>query len=164
MSDAIEFTDGNNLLWFKDAIIYELHIRSFKDSRGDGVGDFKGAISKLDYLEELGINTIWLQPFYPSPMRDDGYDVVDYTGIHPEYGSLTDFKEFLKEARKREMRVIIDLVLNHTSDQHPLFQKARVSRKDSKNRKFYIWNNNPNKYRDVRILYNEYESSNWSYD
>lgn len=164
MSEGSDFMDSKNLLWFKDAIIYELHIRSFKDSTDNGIGDFRGAISKLDYLEELGVNTIWLQPFYPSPMKDDGYDVTDYSGIHSEYGSLTDFKDFLKETHKRDMRVIIDLVLNHTSDQHPMFQLARSSRKNSRQRNFYIWNDAPNKYKDARILYGEHESSNWSYD
>src|SRR5687768_17512711 len=115
-------------LWFKDAIIYELHVRAFYDSNRDGIGDFQGLIQKLDYLEDLGINTIWLLPFYPSPLKDDGYDVSDYYDVHPDYGTLADFKQFLKEAHRRGIRVITELILNHTSDQHPWFKKAKRSR------------------------------------
>ena len=147
MSTIADYMESDNLLWFKDAIVYEMHVRSFKDSSGNGIGDFRGAISKLDYLEELGVNAIWLQPFYPSPMRDDGYDVSDYTDIHPDYGTLADFKEFLKGAHSRDIRVIVDLVLNHTSDKHPWFQRARSSRKDSKYRNFYVWNDSREKYK-----------------
>jgi len=151
-------------LWFKDAIIYELHVRSFKDDTGNGCGDFKGAISKLDYLEELGINAVWLQPFYASPLRDDGYDVSNYTEVHPVYGNLNDFKDFLKAAHNRDIRVIIDMVLNHTSDQHPWFQRARKASKDSKYRNYYVWSEDREKFKDARMVSAELESSNWSYD
>ncbi|MDD4860232.1 MAG: alpha-amylase family glycosyl hydrolase, partial [Dehalococcoidales bacterium] len=112
-------------LWYKDAIIYEVHVRAFSDSDGDGIGDFQGLISKLDYLEDLGVNAIWLLPFYPSPLKDDGYDISDYYNILPDYGNMTDFKSFVEEAHRRNIRVITELVVNHTSDQHPLFQRAR---------------------------------------
>jgi maltose alpha-D-glucosyltransferase/alpha-amylase len=164
MIRSADFMEDSNLLWFKDAIVYEMHIRSFKDSSGDGIGDFKGAISKLDYLEELGINAIWLQPFYPSPMRGDGYDVSDYNDVHPDYDNRNEFKTFLKEAHSRGIRVIIDLVLNHTSDQHPWFQRARTARKDSKFRNYYVWNEDRNKFKDARVIFHEFESSNWTYD
>ena len=111
--------------WYKDAVIYELHVRSFYDSNGDGIGDFAGLTARLDYLQDLGVTALWLQPFFPSPLKDDGYDIADYTGVHPDYGDLRDFKRFLREAQRRDLRVIIDLVLNHTSDQHPWFQRAR---------------------------------------
>lgn len=150
--------------WFKDAVIYEMHIQSFKDNSGDGIGDFKGAKEKLDYLEDLGINTIWLQPFFPSPMRDDGYDISDYYSIKSDYGNLSDFKNFLKEAHLRDIRIIIDLVLNHTSDQHPWFQKARKSKEGSKFRKYYIWSDNPEKYKEARVIFSDYEESNWTWD
>src|SRR5438270_10674027 len=125
-------------LWYKDAVIYQLHVRTFCDSNNDGIGDFRGLTTKLDYLQELGINTIWLLPFYPSPLRDDGYDIADYTSVHPNYGTLDDFKEFLQAAHNRRIRVITEMVVNHTSDQHPWFQEARSSRESAK-RDWYVW-------------------------
>ncbi|MFZ0390159.1 MAG: maltose alpha-D-glucosyltransferase, partial [Calditrichia bacterium] len=151
-------------LWYKDAIIYELHIKSFADSSGDGIGDFGGLIRKLDYLESLGITAIWLLPFYPSPLRDDGYDIADYFDIHPDYGKLSDFKRFLKESHKRGIRVITELVINHTSVQHPWFQRARQSKPGSVYRDFYVWSDTPEKYGDTRIIFQDFESSNWSWD
>lgn len=151
-------------LWFKDAIFYELHIRAFFDSDGDGIGDFEGLVQKLDYLEDLGINTIWLLPFYPSPLKDDGYDVADYYDVHPDYGTLADFKLFLKEAHKRGIRVITELILNHTSDQHPWFKKARKSKPGSRYRDFYVWSDTPEKYKDARVIFADEETTNWAYD
>lgn len=154
----------NAPLWFKDAVFYELHVRSFFDSDADGIGDFQGLVQKLDYLEDLGIDTVWLLPFYPSPLRDDGYDVTDYYDIHPDYGTLADFKEFLKESHKRGIRVITELILNHTSDQHPWFRKARKSKAGSRYREFYVWSNTADRYRDARIIFPSEENSNWTYD
>ncbi|MEO1051867.1 MAG: maltose alpha-D-glucosyltransferase [Bacteroidota bacterium] len=151
-------------LWYKDAIIYELHIRAFQDSAGNGVGDFKGLVDKLDYLEDLGINTIWLLPFYPSPLKDDGYDVTDYCDVHPDYGTLANFKTFLKEAHNRGLKVIIELVLNHTSDQHPWFQRSRKARKGSKYKDYYVWSDSPEKYGDARVIFSDTEHSNWTWD
>jgi maltose alpha-D-glucosyltransferase/alpha-amylase len=151
-------------LWYKDAIIYELHVRAFHDSDGDGVGDFRGLTQKLDYLQDLGINALWLLPFYPSPLKDDGYDISDYNNIHPSYGTLSDFRLFLREAHRRGIRVITELVVNHTSDQHPWFQRARQSPPGSKLRDFYVWSNTPDKYRESRIIFQDFESSNWSWD
>lgn len=151
-------------LWYKDAIIYEVHVRAFYDSNSDGIGDFRGLTKKLDYLADLGITVIWLLPFYPSPLRDDGYDVSDYFTIHPSYGSLSDFQKFLKQAHQRGIRVIIELALNHTSDKHPWFQKARKADPDSDARNFYVWNDTPDRYRDARIIFSDFESSNWSWD
>src|SRR4051812_512622 len=153
---------SNDPVWFKDAIIYELHVRSFYDSNGDGIGDFPGLIQKLDYLEDLGINTIWVLPFYPSPLKDDGYDVSDYYDVHSDYGTLADFKLLLKEAHKRGIRVITELVLNHTSDQHPWFKKARKSKPGSRARDFYVWSDTPEKYKDARVIFSEEESTNWT--
>lgn len=151
-------------LWYKDAIIYELSVRSFYDSNGDGIGDFQGLIQKLDYLEDLGINTIWLLPFYPSPLKDDGYDVTDHTDIHPDYGTLADFKQFLKEAHGRGIRVITELILNHTSDQHAWFKKAKKSKQGSRLREYYVWNDTPDKYKEARVLFTEETGTNWSWD
>ncbi len=151
-------------LWYKDAVIYELHIKAFKDSNDDGIGDIRGIIQKLDYLQNLGVTAIWLLPFYPSPLRDDGYDIADYTSIHPSYGSLADFRELLNEAHARGIRIITELVLNHTSDQHPWFQKSRRAKPGTKWREFYVWNNSPRKYKDARIIFQDFESSNWSWD
>ena len=153
-----------NPLWYKDAIIYELHVRSFFDSDADGVGDFAGLIDKLDYLEYLGINTVWLLPFYPSPLRDDGYDISDYSNIQPAYGTMSDFKTFVEEAHRRGMRVITELVINHTSDQHPWFQRARKAPKGSQSRNFYVWSDTPEKYKDTRIIFTDSETSNWAWD
>src|SRR5207253_8097360 len=130
----------------------------------DGVGDFPGLTQKLDYLQKLGVTALWLLPFYPSPMRDDGYDIADYTGIHPECGDINDFKIFLKEAHKRGMRVITELVLNHTSDQHPWFQRARRADAGSRFRDFYVWSDTPERYKEARIIFSDFEPSNWSWD
>ena len=154
----------DNNLWFKDAIIYELHVRAFYDSNADGIGDLAGLTKKLDYLEDLGVNTIWLLPFYPSPLKDDGYDVTNYVDVHPDYGTITDFKKFLNAAHKKGIRVIIELALNHTSDKHPWFQKARKSRRDSKMRNYYVWSDKPGKFKDARVIFSDYESSNWTWD
>jgi len=151
-------------LWYKDAIIYEVHVKSFLDSNGDGIGDFRGLIEKLDYLESLGVTAIWLLPFYPSPLKDDGYDVADYINIHPNYGELKDFKEFLREAHKRNIRVIIELVLNHTSDQHSWFQRSRRANPGSACRSFYVWSDTPEKYKEARIIFKDFETSNWTWN
>jgi maltose alpha-D-glucosyltransferase/alpha-amylase len=151
-------------LWYKDAIIYELRVRSFFDSNDDGIGDFRGLASKLDYLQDLGVTAIWLLPFYPSPGKDDGYDISDYTDVHPEVGTLADFEHFLHEAHRRGLRVITELVLNHTSDQHPWFQRARRAPPGSPERDFYVWSDTPDRYRDARIIFKDFEPSNWSWD
>jgi maltose alpha-D-glucosyltransferase / alpha-amylase len=151
-------------LWYKDAVIYQAHVRAFFDSNGDGMGDFRGLTQKLDYLQDLGITAIWLLPFYPSPWRDDGYDISDYADVHPAYGTMADFKRFLREARGRGLRVITELVINHTSDQHPWFQRARRARPGSPARDFYVWTDDPNRYRETRIIFKDFESSNWSWD
>ncbi len=150
-------------LWYKDAVIYQLHVRTFCDSDGNGVGDFRGLTNKLDYLQELGINAIWLLPFYPSPLRDDGYDIADYTSVNPTYGTIEDFKAFLQAAHNRKIRVITELVVNHTSDQHPWFQEARSSR-DNPKRDWYVWSDTDDKYKGVRIIFIDTEMSNWSWD
>ncbi len=150
--------------WYKDAIIYELHIKAFFDATGDGLGDFKGLYEKLDYLKELGVTALWLLPFYPSPLRDDGYDIADYMDINPDYGSIRDFKRFLKAAHERGLRVITELVLNHTSDRHEWFQKARRAKPGSAARDFYVWSDTPDKYTEARIIFQDFETSNWSWD
>ena len=155
---------SNQPLWYKDAIVYELHIRAFKDSDGDGMGDFCGLTEKLDYLQDLGVTALWVLPFYPSPWKDDGYDIADYTNIHPSYGTLGDFKLFLREARRRGLRVITELVLNHTSDQHAWFQRARQAPAGSLWRDFYVWSNTTEKYQDARIIFKDFETSNWAWD
>ena len=151
-------------LWYKDAIIYELHVKAFYDSNGDGIGDFRGLTEKLPYIGDLGITAIWLLPFYPSPLKDDGYDIADYFNIHPDYGTQRDFKEFLREAHKRGIRVITELVLNHTSDQHPWFKRSRKSEPGSEWREFYMWSDTPDKYKDARIIFKDFETSNWAWD
>jgi len=151
-------------LWYKDAVIYQLHIKSFFDHNNDGVGDFAGLINKLDYIAELGVNTIWLLPFYPSPRRDDGYDIADYRGVHPDYGTMADAKRFIAEAHKRKLRVITELVINHTSDQHPWFQRARVAKPGSAARDFYVWSDTNQRYEDTRIIFLDTEKSNWTWD
>ncbi len=153
----------NDPLWFKDAVFYELHVKAFCDGNDDGIGDFRGLIGKLDYLEWLGVDCIWLLPFFPSPLRDDGYDVADYSDIFPDYGSMNDFKTFLDEAHRRGMRVIADLVLNHTSDQHAWFQEARTSPQSSK-RGYYVWSDSDKKYEKARIIFIDTEKSNWTWD
>ncbi len=149
-------------LWFKDAVFYELYIRAFSDSNGDGIGDFKGLITKLDYLVDLGIDCIWILPMYPSPGKDDGYDIMDYTQINEDYGTLKDFKHFLKEAHKRGLRVIADLVLNHVSDQHPWFQEALANPKSPKI-DYFVWSDDPHKFTDARIIFIDSELSNWTW-
>jgi maltose alpha-D-glucosyltransferase / alpha-amylase len=150
-------------LWYKDAIIYELHVRAFYDSDGDGIGDFRGLIEKLDYLKDLGITCIWLLPFFPSPLKDDGYDISDYHDVHTSLGSLVDFETFVVEAHRRGLRVITELVMNHTSDQHPWFQSARSS-KDSPYRDYYVWSDTEDKYKEARIIFTDTERSNWTWD
>ena len=150
--------------WYKDAIIYELHVRAFHDSNGDGVGDFPGLIEKLDYIARLGVTAIWLLPFYPSPLRDDGYDIADYYGVHPSYGRLADVRRLVKEAHARGLRVITELVCNHTSDQHPWFQRARRARPGTAARDFYVWSDSDQRYADARIIFKDTETSNWSWD
>ncbi|MGC4022869.1 MAG: maltose alpha-D-glucosyltransferase [Cyclobacteriaceae bacterium] len=150
-------------IWYKDAVIYELSVRSFCDSNGDGIGDFQGLISKLDYLEDLGVNTIWLLPFFPSPLKDDGYDVTDYCDIHPDYGTLSDFKQFLKETHSRGMKVVTELILNHTSDEHPWFQKSRKAKSGSRFRDYYVWSNSTDKYKEARVMLGA-NHDNWAWD
>jgi maltose alpha-D-glucosyltransferase / alpha-amylase len=150
--------------WYKDAIIYELHVKAFFDSNNDGIGDFPGLIQKLDYLQELGITCLWLLPFYPSPLRDDGYDISNYHGVHPGYGTRRDFRLFIREAHRRGIRVITELVINHTSDQHPWFQAARNAPPGSPKRDYYVWSDSPEKYKGVRIIFTDTEPSNWTWD
>src|SRR4249920_3834267 len=151
-------------LWYKDAIIYELHVKTFYDSDGDGIGDFRGLIEKLDYLQELGVTALWLLPFYPSPMRDDGYDIANYYDVNPNFGNLDDFRAFLAAAHERGLRVITELVINHTSDQNPWFQKSRRAAPGSPERDLYVWSDTPEKYKDARIIFKDFETSNWSWD
>src|SRR6476660_1294627 len=154
----------SDTLWFKDAVIYELHVKTFHDSDADGIGDFRGLIEKLDYLQELGISAIWLLPFYPSPLKDDGYDIANYFDVNPNYGTLDDFRAFLNAAHERGLRVITELVINHTSDQNPWFQKSRRAPPGSPERDVYVWSDNPEKYKDARIIFKDFETSNWSWD
>jgi maltose alpha-D-glucosyltransferase/alpha-amylase len=150
--------------WYQDAIIYQLHVRSFYDSVGDGIGDFTGLSQKLDYLQDLGVTALWLMPFYPSPLRDDGYDIADYENINPQYGTLEAFQQFLAAAHERDLKVITELVINHTSDKHPWFQRARRAPPGSMERDFYVWSDTPEKYREARIIFQDFEVSNWTYD
>ena len=150
-------------LWYKDAVIYQLHVRTFCDSNNDGIGDFRGLMQKLDYLEYLGVDALWLMPFFPSPLRDDGYDISDYYSVHPNYGDLDDFKAFLKVSHERGIKVIIELVLNHTSDQHAWFQESRSSRENPK-RDWYVWSDTDDRYKDARIIFLDTELSNWAWD
>ncbi|GAA4469638.1 maltose alpha-D-glucosyltransferase [Nemorincola caseinilytica] len=154
----------DDLHWYKDAVIYELHIKAFCDGNCDGIGDLEGLMTKLDHLQNLGITTIWLLPFYPSPLKDDGYDIADYYTINPAYGNLKQFKKLLKEAHNRGLKVITELVINHTSDQHPWFQKARRAPRGSKMREYYVWTDDPQQYKDTRIIFQDFESSNWTWD
>ncbi|WP_158823150.1 maltose alpha-D-glucosyltransferase [Granulicella sp. S156] len=151
-------------LWYKDAIIYEIHVRAFADSNDDGIGDFQGLISKLDYLQDLGVTCLWVLPFFPSPLRDDGYDIANYTNVNPSYGTIEDFKQFLDEAHARNMQVMIELVINHTSDQHPWFQRARHAPKGSPERDYYVWSDTDQIYKDARIIFTDTEKSNWTWD
>ena len=152
-----------DLLWYKDAIIYELHVRAFNDSNADGIGDFRGLIEKLDYLRDLGVTCIWLLPFFPSPLRDDGYDISNDREVHPTYGTLADFEDFVVEAHRRGLRVITELVMNHTSDQHPWFQEARRDPASPK-RDYYVWSDTDQRYADARIIFTDTEPSNWTWD
>src|ERR1044071_9117436 len=161
MPSAVPISDP---LWYKDAVIYELHVKTFHDSDGDGIGDFRGLIEKLDYLQELGATAVWVLPFYPSPLRDDGYDISDYFDVHPSYGTLADFQAFLAAVHERGMRVITELVINHTSDQNPWFQKARRAAPGSPEREIYVWSDSPERYQDARIIFKDFETSNWSWD
>ncbi len=154
----------HDALWFKDAIIYEVHVKCFFDSDGDGKGDFKGLTRKLDYLQDLGVTAIWLLPFYPSPLKDDGYDIADPVGVNPDYGTIADFRKLLREAHKRGLKVITELVLNHTSDQHAWFQRARRAAPGSRHRDYYVWSDTPEKYHETRIIFKDFETSNWSWD
>ena len=155
---------ADDALWYREAIIYEIRVRSFYDANGDGIGDFQGLTEKLDYLEELGVTVLWLLPFYPSPLKDDGYDIANYTDVHPDVGSMADFKSLLKEAHRRGLRVITELVLNHTSDEHPWFQRARRAKPGSRERDFYVWSDTPDRYQDARIIFKDFERSNWTWD
>jgi maltose alpha-D-glucosyltransferase/alpha-amylase len=151
-------------LWYKDALIYQVHVRSYCDSNGDGVGDFPGLTSRLDYIERLGISAIWLLPFYPSPLKDDGYDIAHYEGVHPAYGTMRDFRTFLREAHARGLKVITELVINHTSDQHAWFEAARRAPRGSRKRDYYVWSDTPDRYAGVRIVFSDLEHSNWAWD
>ena len=151
-------------LWYKDAIVYETHVKAFSDSNRDGIGDFPGLIEKLDYLQDLGVTCLWLLPFFPSPLRDDGYDIADYENVHPSYGTLDDFKRLLAAAHDRNLHVIIELVINHTSDRHSWFQRSREAPPNSPERDFYVWSNTDKKYSDARIIFTDTEKSNWTWD
>ena len=158
------FPLGDDPLWFKDAIIYEIHVRAFCDSNADGIGDLRGLVEKLDYLQDLGVTALWLLPFYPSPLRDDGYDIADYNDVNPIYGSLTDFKLLMREAHRRGLRVITELVINHTSDRHPWFQRARRAAAGTAYRDFYVWSDTQEKFQEARIIFSDFETSNWTWD
>jgi maltose alpha-D-glucosyltransferase/alpha-amylase len=164
MMEEKKLTWQNDPLWYKDAIIYQLHVKAFHDSNDDGIGDFKGLTEKLDYLSDLGVNTLWLLPFYPSPFRDDGYDISDYRNIHPAYGTRGDFHQFVRQAHRRGLKVITELVINHTSDQHPWFQAARRAPKGSAKRNFYVWSDTDKKFPETRIIFTDTETSNWAWD
>jgi maltose alpha-D-glucosyltransferase / alpha-amylase len=157
-------TDWHDPVWYKDAIIYQLHVKAFFDSDNDGMGDFTGLMQKLDYVADLGCTAIWLMPFYPSPLRDDGYDISDYRSINPSYGSMRDFRRFVREAHRRGIRVIIELVINHTSDQHAWFQRARQAKPGSAARNYYVWSDSDQKYQGTRIIFLDTEKSNWTWD
>ncbi len=150
--------------WYQDAVLYEVHVRAYQDSNADGIGDFRGLTQRLDHIRDLGATAVWLLPFYPSPLRDDGYDIAQYKGVHPAYGTLRDFRAFLREAHRRGLRVITELVMNHTSDEHPWFRRARRSRPGSVWRDFYVWSDTPTRYPDARIIFKDFESSNWAWD
>ncbi|HWA39352.1 MAG TPA: maltose alpha-D-glucosyltransferase [Burkholderiales bacterium] len=154
----------SDALWYKDAVIYQVHVKAFFDANNDGIGDFRGLTSKLDYIQDLGVSAVWVLPFYPSPLRDDGYDVADYTGVHPQYGTRADFRAFVKEAQRRGLKVITELVVNHTSDQHPWFQAARRAPAGSEKRSWYVWSDSDEKYAGTRIIFTDTEKSNWTWD
>ncbi|MGE5792504.1 MAG: maltose alpha-D-glucosyltransferase, partial [Bacteroidota bacterium] len=155
---------ADDALWYRDAVIYQLHVKAFYDSNDDGIGDFRGLTSKLEYVKELGVDTIWLMPFYPSPLKDDGYDVADYHNIHPQYGTRHDFRNFVREAHHLGLKVITELVVNHTSDQHPWFQAARRAPRGTSKHDYYVWSDDPNRYAGTRIIFTDTESSNWAWD
>ena len=159
-----EIDSSNDPLWYRDAVIYQLNVKAFFDSNDDGVGDFKGVTAKLDYVKELGVNTLWLMPFYPSPLRDDGYDIAEYENVHPQYGTLDDFREMLAQAHKRGLRVVTELVINHTSSDHPWFQAARRAPAGSPERNFYVWSDTDQLYKGTRIIFTDTETSNWTWD
>src|SRR5438552_13591633 len=163
-SNARTTTQAADALWYKDAILYQLHVKAFADSNNDGIGDFAGLTDRLDYLQELGVTTLWLQPFYPSPGRDDGYDIADYRRINPDFGTMRDFRRFMVEAKRRGLRVIIELVINHTSDQHPWFKRARRTRSYTDARNWYVWSDTDQRYLGTRIIFNDTEKSNWAWD
>jgi maltose alpha-D-glucosyltransferase/alpha-amylase len=163
-TDLLTVTEPGDELWYKDAIIYQLHVKAFADSNNDGIGDFAGLTEKLGYLQELGVTALWLLPFYPSPGRDDGYDIADYGDINPDFGTMKDFRRFIQEARKRGLRVITELVINHTSDQHDWFKRARRSEKNSSARSWYVWSDTDQKYQGTRIIFTDTEKSNWTWD
>ncbi|MFP3939142.1 MAG: maltose alpha-D-glucosyltransferase [Thermoanaerobaculia bacterium] len=155
---------GEDPLWYKDAVIYQVHVRTFQDSDDDGIGDFPGLTSRLDYLQDLGVTAIWLLPFYPSPLKDEGYDIADYRAVNPMYGDLRQFRRLLREAHRRGLRVVTELVINHTSDQHPWFQRARRAKPGSRFRNYYVWSDTAHRYRDARIIFQDFETSNWTWD
>ena len=155
---------SSNKYWYRDAVIYQAHIRSFQDSNGDGIGDIKGLIMRLDYLKSLGIDVLWLLPFYKSPLKDGGYDISDFMSIHEDYGNMTDFKRLIREAHKRELKIITELVLNHTSNEHKWFERARRAKPGSVYRDYYVWNDHTNKYNEARIIFQDFEISNWTWD
>src|SRR5450755_2503939 len=161
---ALSGLDGHDTLWYKDAVIYQLNVKSFFDSNDDGIGDFKGLTSKLEYIRDLGVNTIWLMPFYPSPLKDDGYDIADYQNVHPQFGTLDDFRVMLHKAHRLGLKVVTELIINHTSDQHPWFQAARHAPPGSAQRDFYVWSDTDQKYLDTRIIFTDTETSNWTWD
>src|SRR6266513_619535 len=162
--NAQRSTTVSDPLWYKDAIIYQTHVKSFRDENADGYGDFRGLTERLDYIQQLGATCVWLLPFYPSPLRDDGYDISSYESINSTYGSIDDFQRFLDAAHARDLKVITELVINHTSDQHPWFQRARRAPKDSRERNWYVWSDDPNKYAGARIIFTDTETSNWTWD
>jgi maltose alpha-D-glucosyltransferase/alpha-amylase len=154
--------DRTKTLWYRDAIIYQLHVKSFFDANSDGIGDFRGLTQKLDYTRDLGATAIWVMPFYPSPLRDDGYDISDYRAINLSYGTMRDFRIFVREAHERGLRIITELVINHTSDQHPWFQRARNAKPGSAARDFYVWSDTDQLFHDARIIFRDTERSNWT--
>lgn len=155
---------GSHSLWYKDAIIYELHVKAFLDTSDDGIGDFAGLSQRLDYLVDLGVTALWLLPFYRSPLRDDGYDIADYRKVNPAYGTLGDFRRFVRAAHDRGLKVITELVVNHTSDQHPWFQRARRAKPGSAHRNYYVWSDTDQRYAGTRIIFLDTEASNWAWD
>src|ERR687893_516779 len=164
MSVAAPESTSVDPLWYKDAVIYQLHVKTFHDSNGDGIGDFRGLIEKLDYLQELGVTAIWILPFYPAPLKDDGYDIADYYDVNPNYGTLQDFQAFLAAAHERGLKVITELVINHSSDQNPWFQKSRRAAAGTPERDMYVWSDTPDKYTATRIIFKDFETSNWAWD